>query len=362
MANKILVLTVDRDDDLGRKTGIKGPVIGREAVLSAASKLGLADPEDSDFNAMFEAIRVYEEVKKTNKAEVAILTGDNDVGLKSDSIVADQLKKVLKSFKADGVFLVTDGAEDDHTIPIIQSQIPIVSVKRLVVKQAEQLESAYFKIKDFIEESIKEPKIARTIFGIPAIILLLLGIFGTEGGRIVIFLLGAYLLIKGFRLEGIFTGSFDELRTSFTRRRLGFFVYIVAIIIGLLSIYRGYTYALDWLPTSIFHVVAGFFSSSVYLLWITATVAWFGRLLTHAHRHTKGTLVAGPLFGFAISLVVFSATEIVLKPAYNIFNFILVVIVGFILIGIAVYLEKYTGQKKHKEKKAKESKKTKRKK
>ena len=45
---KILVLCVDRDDDIGVKTGIKGPLVGRDDNLAAATKLGLADPEDSD--------------------------------------------------------------------------------------------------------------------------------------------------------------------------------------------------------------------------------------------------------------------------------------------------------------------------
>ena len=42
---RTLVLTVDRDNDLGIKTAIRGPVVGRRQVLTAALKLGIADPE-----------------------------------------------------------------------------------------------------------------------------------------------------------------------------------------------------------------------------------------------------------------------------------------------------------------------------
>ena len=42
---RTLVLTVDRDNDLGLKTSIRGPVVGRRQVLTAALKLGIADPE-----------------------------------------------------------------------------------------------------------------------------------------------------------------------------------------------------------------------------------------------------------------------------------------------------------------------------
>ena len=73
---KLLVLCVDRDDDLGIKAKIKGPVVGRDAVLKAATKLGLADPEDSDLNAIFEALRVYDSLPKDVVKEVAVVTGN----------------------------------------------------------------------------------------------------------------------------------------------------------------------------------------------------------------------------------------------------------------------------------------------
>ena len=53
--DRILVLTVDRDDDLGNKTSIRGPVVNRRNVLTAALKLGMADPEESDTNAILGA-------------------------------------------------------------------------------------------------------------------------------------------------------------------------------------------------------------------------------------------------------------------------------------------------------------------
>ena len=39
---RTLVITIDRDNDLGVKAGIRGPVIGRKATLTAALKLGIA--------------------------------------------------------------------------------------------------------------------------------------------------------------------------------------------------------------------------------------------------------------------------------------------------------------------------------
>ena len=52
---RILVLYVDRDDDIGVKAKIKTPIIGREDNLKAALSFALSDPEDSDVNALFAA-------------------------------------------------------------------------------------------------------------------------------------------------------------------------------------------------------------------------------------------------------------------------------------------------------------------
>ena len=53
---KILIICVDRDDDLGSKGDVRTPLIGRKAVLRAAVRLAIKDPEEADANAMFDAI------------------------------------------------------------------------------------------------------------------------------------------------------------------------------------------------------------------------------------------------------------------------------------------------------------------
>ena len=64
---KILVLNVDRDDDFGRKAKIKSPIIGIKNNIEAASKFGQSDPEDSDLNAIYYAISVYNQLKNEKK-------------------------------------------------------------------------------------------------------------------------------------------------------------------------------------------------------------------------------------------------------------------------------------------------------
>lgn len=142
---KTLVLCVDRDDDLGTKAGIAGPVIGRQENLDAAQKLGLIDPEDVDTNSILSAVSLYDDlVKKGMETEIATITGDSHVGFQSDLIITKQLENVLELVRPDRAILVSDGQEDEYIFPMISSRVKIDSVKRVFVRQSESLESFYY--------------------------------------------------------------------------------------------------------------------------------------------------------------------------------------------------------------------------
>ncbi len=335
---RVLILNVDRDNDIGIKADVSGPIIGRDKVIEAGVKLGLKDPEDSDFNAIFEAVKVYDELKKKYKSEVAVITGDKNVGIQSDKKIADQLKSVLKKFPADFAILVTDGSEDEHIIPIIQNMVPILSVKKVVVKQAEELESSYYKIKDFIHESLENPRMARLVFGLPSLVLITYALFGIDGWRAIVGIAGIYLFIKGFKLDDYVLGVFNELKMSLIKRRFAFFSYIVSMVFCALGMYRGYTSALEWLNIGIFETGAGFVSASVYFFFIAGTIAWIGRNV-HTKKRSGRKIAAIPLFGFAISLVIYNAAELILKPESFAFNFLFSIVFGFSLLFVAVLLE-----------------------
>lgn len=335
---RILVLSVDRDNDIGEKAGMKGPLLGREAVLKAASALGLADPTDSDSNALFEAVRLNDEMKKTRQSEVAVLSGDKNVGIESDMKVSRQLESVLRKTRPDYALLVTDGVQDEHTIPIIQSKVPILSVNRVIVRQAEQLESGYYKIKDFIEESLENPKYARLVFGLPAIAFILYALFGLEGWRFVIGIFGVYLFLKGFKLDDYIMAGLGELKTSLTKRRFAFFSYVVGIAIAILATFRGYEAALGWLNTGILETASSFTASSIYFYFLTASFVWIGRSISIGERSTKGILGV-IVFAFAVSLVIYNAAQLIIQPELSLVNFLISIVLGFILIFVAIILE-----------------------
>ncbi len=215
---KVLVLAIDRDDDFGKKAGVKGPVIGKGKCIDAALKLSLADPEDSDANVVYAAVKLYDELKKSGEfedVEVALITGHPDVGIKSDIELGRQLDIVLKKFPADGVIPVTDGAEDEQVFPILSSRLPIISSKRVVVKQNETIETTYYVIYKYIKEILSDPEASRVFLGIPGLILLLYGIgklislsypqsmniISNVVAGIILLFIGGYAFTRGFRIQ-----------------------------------------------------------------------------------------------------------------------------------------------------------------
>ncbi len=170
---KTLVLAVDRDDDLGQKVGIEGPVIGRAEMLEAATKFALADPEDTDMNSMFSAIRYFDDLLKRGiEAEVALITGDPDVGFKSDQVLNTQIDMVLEKVKPDSVVLVSDGAEDEYIYPMIASRVKIDSVRKVYVRQNQSIEGTYY----LISKALKDVKLRAKIIAPIALVLIMYGL------------------------------------------------------------------------------------------------------------------------------------------------------------------------------------------
>ena len=233
--SKTLVICVDRDNDLGEKAGLEAPVIGKEAVLSAATKLALADSEEADVNAIFEAVRIYERLHSSEEGgetEVVVLAGDKKVGVESDRKIGQELDDVLSSFKANSAILVSDGAGDEWIIPIIQSRVKIEAVRRVVVKQSEPLESTFFMIKRMLEE----PKFARTFLPPIGLILFLLAIslFLELTGKVmglILGFIGIYTLLKGLGRENLIIDFFKSVKQSLYSGKISFVTYIVAIVL-----------------------------------------------------------------------------------------------------------------------------------
>lgn len=240
-ANRLLVICVDRDNDVGEKTGIQTPVVGRDACIEAAQRLALEDPEDADSNSIFSAIKTYEDlVSKGYQAEVITVAGIAQRGVQADEKIIKEIKSVLGTFSANGAVIVSDGEDDESVVPVIQTILPIVSVQRVVMKVSRSVEYSYAVFAKYLKMIAYDPKYSKFFLGVPGILLLIGGIatvFGytAEIFAVLVSVLGGAFLIRAFDIDKAWSNWTKPTPAGFIRM----FTMITGIILMLSSVPAG---------------------------------------------------------------------------------------------------------------------------
>jgi len=269
-----LVVCIDRDDDLGRKASVAGPVVGRTNVLDAAVRLGTVDPEDSDTNALFAAVSLLDELRGAGEeCEVCVLTGSPKVGVLSDRRVADQFDDVLGRVGAKSAYLVSDGAEDEFLFPILASRLKVDGVRRVYVRQNASIESTYYTV----VRALKDPKLrAKTVLPL-ALMLLILGVAAADGVLLwgvigLSIILGVYLIFWTFDIDETIIDSLRGASTDIRQGSVafGFGLFAIALVgVGFLSGYN--SYAGSTAPP-LDRIV--YFLQSALIWWLLGALVW----------------------------------------------------------------------------------------
>lgn len=240
-ANRLLVICVDRDNDVGEKTGIATPAIGRNACIEAAQRLALEDPEDADSNSIFSAIKTYEDlISRGYEAEVVTVTGIKDRGVQADEKIVTEIRNVLKKFDANGAVIVSDGEDDESVIPIIQNVLPVVSVQRVVMKVSRSVEYSYAVFGKYLKMIAYDSKYSKYFLGVPGILLLIGGIatvFGytAEIFAVLVSILGGAFLVRAFDIDRTWSSWTKPTPVGFIKM----FTLITGVILMLSSIPAG---------------------------------------------------------------------------------------------------------------------------
>ncbi|MDD3792203.1 MAG: DUF373 family protein [Candidatus Bathyarchaeota archaeon] len=214
---RILILCVDRDGDLETKADIKTPLLGRDTNVNGAVSLAIKDPEEPDANAMFEAVRLYDRLNKEKKSEetfeVATISGSDLGSVSADRKLVGELNSLLETFPATEVILVSDGYSDEAILPLVESRVPVSSVRRIVIKHSESIEETAAIFTKYARLLMDNPRYARIALGIPGILVFIFGLLwaidnsGIYKGAIsfygmaIVIVLGTFLLFKGFGLD-----------------------------------------------------------------------------------------------------------------------------------------------------------------
>ena len=299
-ASKLLVICVDRDDDVGRKAGIATPVVGRDSCINAAQRLALEDPEDADSNSIFYAVKTYEDlVSKGYNVEVAVVTGVEKRGVQADEKIVSEIRSILEKFSANGAVIVSDGEDDEMVIPVIQNVVPVVSVQRVVMQVSRTIEHSYAVFGKFLKMVVYDKTYSKFFLGVPGILLLIGGI-GTVVGytaeifAVLVSILGGAFLIRAFDIDKSWSNWTKATPTGFIR----IFALVTGIILILASVPAGianidsqlFENGMDFSQSITNQIVIGQFLQGLFpFLWMgLGTIAagilisnWLNRKLKH---------------------------------------------------------------------------------
>ena len=357
---KTLVLCVDRDDDLGVKAGVNGPVIGRKENLDAALALGLADPEEVDMNTIFSGLQLYDDLtKKGIEAEIATISGDSHVGFQSDLILRAQLENVLEIVKPDGAILVSDGAEDESIYPVISSRVKIDSVRKVYVKQSKSIEGTYY----MIVKTLQDEKMRRRWVVPLSLFFIILGAFSfatkvlqfyksnyEEIGLlsqmafgVVGVVLGLYLVGWAYRWGELFAQRMTNTKRSLRQGSLAIPFAIIGFVIAVVGILIGYDLAMAYRASLLEHDR----SLAISILIFVSGAVWFvvfGVFCYESGKSVTAFLQTGKIrWSFIVMMVSVLATGFIVQGSADALSFFvghgdydIVIILAEIITGILI--------------------------
>jgi putative membrane protein len=290
--NKIIVICIDRDDDIGIKGGLETPIIGKELCIEAGTSLAIKDPEDSDCNAIFGAIKSYEEFKtQGHDVEVTLVAGRFNRGIEGDAKIGLEIDTVLDKYNADGAVVVSDGEDDETVIPIIQGKIPIISIQRVIVRQSRSVEYSYAILARYIKILFYDPRYSKFFLGLPGALLVTSGLsiifgFSREAFALGLSMLGLAFIVRAFDIDKSISTLSKPTPSGFIR----IFSYFAGTLIILASILNGISH----IPPNLIEsqkgitsvitnksILENFASGTITLLWIGISTIFAGVLLSN---------------------------------------------------------------------------------
>ena len=324
-----IVLCVDRDNDLGEKTGIQGPVIGRDKNIEAAKLLAIADPEDSDANAIFGAVSAYDKLKQAGEdVEVVTITGDTHVGVISDRVIANQIDEVMKKLKPESAIFITDGAEDEYILPLIMSRLKIDSIKRVYVRQNPNIENTYY----LIVRALKDVKLRSKIVLPFALLLIVIGgafllpilfrlkregwlgidYLPSVGIYSILIFFGFYLIFWSYRVLEWLSEGIESFKNDMVTGSLTLTTGILCVVMIFVGIIQGYN-SFSTAGSDMWLKVLDFFSVAIWWFFIGIWIFEIGKVLSVVVK--KGefskTFWVTSASLFAVTITIFGAIGII---------------------------------------------------
>jgi putative membrane protein len=302
-----LVVCLHRGESLGDLTL---PVVGEAAVAELVTAVGVDDPEDSRVNAVLETLRVARDLEADgDEAVVAVVAGTGE-SVSADRQIARQLDQLNADEDLDSAIVVVDSAEDERLVPIVESRVPVDAVDRVVVRQARDIESTYYLLKQFLaDEELRTTVLVPLGAALLAFPLLLFVVDSpTVALGAIAATVGGFLLYKGLGIDTYIAALPGAIREALYAGQVSLVTYVVAGGLALVGFFAG---ALDVSGMSVAEsgaliIGARFTYEAVPWLTAAALAASTGRLLDELIRAEEfgGAYVNLPFVAVAVGLAV----------------------------------------------------------
>ncbi|MFW6320485.1 MAG: DUF373 family protein [Halohasta sp.] len=341
-----LVCCVDRDDDIGRAAGVRPPVAGWEAVRSLVIDVGLAEPESTGVNSLLEALRVTRELRdEGDEAVVAVLSGNHESAITADRAIAAQVDTLIERYDPSEAIVVIDSVDDERVVPIVESRLRVDAVDRVIVRQARDIESTYYLLKQFLaDEELRKTVLVPLGIGLLLIPTLLLWFSPAVALAGVAALLGLAVLYKGLGVDEL-VGSVSEWgRRLLYSGRVAVVTYVAALGLAIIGVFVG---ALEITEASASNpeplAAVAFVHHAIPWLAVAAVTAGVGRLLDEllAAETVRTPYLNLPFGLLAVGIVIRGFTGYAFETDLEVGAAVLTPIqrlIVYILAGIAVSL------------------------
>ncbi len=291
----------------GTSLGVDGPVVGTADVEELVTTVGIDDPEDSRVNCLLEGLRVARDLD--DDTVVAVLTGTGET-ITGEREIAGQVDSLIEEYDPDSAIVVVDSVEDERLVHIIESRIPVDAVDRVVVRQARDIESTYYLLKQFLaDEELRKTilvPVGVTLLAFPALLLVVESVTVAIGTIAAV--VGVFLLYKGLNIDSLLSALSASTRDALYSGQVSLITYVVGGGLALVGLFVGVLGAssLDVDATGELLLFMQFVYDSIPWLTGAALIASAGRLLDEfiQNDRIRGAYINLPFVAIAVGLAV----------------------------------------------------------
>lgn len=235
-----LVVCIDRGETVADATE-EIPVVGEQAVRSLVTDVGLSDPESSRVNCLLEGLRLTRERRTADDTPVLAVVSGRDGSVDADREIARQVDELLAAHDITSAVVVTDNAADERLIHVVESRIQVDAVSRVVVRQARDLESTYYLMKQFLaDEELRQTvlvPIGVALLAVP--VLLVFAQSAAVAVAAVAAITGLFLLYKGLGIDDALAALTGGMREGLYTGRVSIVTTVIAAGLALVGLVAG---------------------------------------------------------------------------------------------------------------------------